>query len=54
MCTVIVMVALCFLEVVHYAFPTSFPIDPNIVSSGNGEWNCLSVVEHVTGDEKYE
>ena len=32
----------------------AFPIDPNTTSLGNGEWNCLSVVGHVTGDEKYE
>jgi hypothetical protein len=31
-----------------------FPTNPNIASLGNGEWNCLSVVGHVTGDEKYD
>ena len=42
-----------------YPFPchlcwNALPIDPNITSLGKGEWNCLSVVGHVTGDEKYE
>ena len=32
----------------------SFPTDPNTTSLINGEWNCLSVVEHVIGDEKYK
>ena len=31
-----------------------FPPDPNTTSLGKGEWNCLSVVVHVTGDDKYE
>lgn len=42
-----------------YPFPchlcwNAFPTDPNITSLGKGEWYCLSVVEHVTGDKKYE
>ena len=28
------------------------PIDPNTLSRKNGEENCLSVVGHVTSDEK--
>ena len=28
------------------------PMDPNTLSRGNGEENCLSVVGHVTGDKK--
>jgi hypothetical protein len=30
------------------------PSDPNITSLGRGEYNCLSEVEHVIGEEKYE
>ena len=29
-------------------------MDPNTLSRENGEENCLSLVGHVTGDEKYE
>jgi hypothetical protein len=32
----------------------TFLVDSNTTSLGNGEWNCLSVEEHVTSDEKYE
>ena len=32
----------------------ALPIDPITTSLENGEWNCLSVVEHVIGDEKYK
>ena len=31
-----------------------FSIGPNTTSLGNGEGTCMSVVEHVTSDEKYE
>ena len=30
------------------------PIDPKTLSRENVEANCLSLVGHVTGDEKYE
>ena len=38
---------------VHF-WSNAFPKDPNILSLANGEWNWVSRVEHVTGDEKYE
>jgi hypothetical protein len=31
-----------------------FPIDLNITSLGNREYDCLNVAEHITDDEKYE
>ena len=30
------------------------PIDPKTLSQENMEENCLCVIGHVTGDEKYE
>ena len=29
----------------------AFPNDPNTISLANGEWYCVRVVRHVTGDE---
>ena len=40
-----------------YPFPIHLswnivPIEPKILSRGNGEENCFNVLGHVTGDEK--
>ena len=37
-----------------YLCKNTVPIDPNIQSLGYGEWKCLSWVQHVRSEEKYE
>ena len=44
----------CAYPLPCHLYWNDFLTDPNTTSLENGEWNCLSKVEHVAGDEKYK
>lgn len=44
----------CIYPLLCYLCCNIFLTDPNTTSLGNREWVCLSVVDHVIGDEKYK